>query len=83
MLAIPYLGGIIILLALGLGFIFIYFSLVLLREPNIPLYMRRFFITLSLLTVVAESLLVVVLSVRANDYRLMQGELKGNSLPYL
>lgn len=48
---------------------FVYLGLGLRREPRVPVHIRRFCLTLSLVVTLASLVLMVVMCIRTNDYR--------------
>lgn len=69
LLSLPYFGGELALVAICLLLVFIYLALGLRREPGVPIHIRRFCLTLSIVVAIGSIVLMVVMSIRTNDYR--------------
>jgi uncharacterized protein YhhL (DUF1145 family) len=71
----PYMGGYVSLISLAFVFIIVYFILMLNHEPDIPKHLRRFILTLSALLLLVQCVIVIIFSIRANDFRVSKDQL--------
>ena len=71
------MGGMLILISIAFLLVIIYLWLTLRQEDELPIYKKRFRITLCLLLSLVQTALGVILPLRANDYRVSKGEFQG------
>lgn len=83
LLSLPYFGGYLTLVASAFLLIFIYFTLSLRKEPVVPLHIRRFSLTLSIIITVGSIILFLVMCIRTNDYRREKDDIASKKFGYL
>ena len=83
LLSLPYFGGYLTLVAIAFLLIFLYLTLSLRKEPAVPLHIRRFSLTLSIIITVGSIILFLVMCIRTNDYRREKDDIASKTPVYL
>lgn len=74
---VPYIGCMLVLISIGVILTIVYLWLSFRQEASLPIYVKRFGVTLSILLTLLHTALGVILPIRANDYRRHQNAISG------